>query len=325
MGLGRDEFLPKVLEAGTVGGKLVCVIPAFYMSGMVVPKDAAENGCWTVEEFLELAKDYPEAALVKGVDSANVLLSNYCMVGDMPSYINWEEKTCQFNTEAFISLLEMVKSVPMKNMKNQASGSIYEQIQNKEGFFNKEYLTENININNPEDYVEAMEVLKGNGEIAGFPNGEGKPYFLLGSLMRFGMNGASERKDGAWAFLEYLLSEEYQFENTSAQSMFPIRRDAFEERLIHTMKERFPGKYGQRSHSFTGEILTDSEFPEVTEDDREFLRYMADHVYLDNRNDLRSEYRGIISEEAAAFFAGEKTAEEAAGNIQNRVMLFLSE
>lgn len=323
--VAKKDLLPKVLEAGTVGGKLVCVIPSFNMSGLVVPEGSTENGGWTSEEFLNLAQDYPDAELVKGVNTHNILLSTYCLAGDISAYIDWEKRQCSFDNKAFINLLEKVNAVTLGNINKNVTGSMYEQIMDREGFFNREYMVEPITINSPENYVEAMEVLKGAGEIAGYPNQNKQPYYLLGSLSRFSINGGTQNKEGAWAFLEYLLSEEYQQLNTTAGSQFPIRKDAFEERLLHTMREEHPGKMGQRYHSFTGEILKDSEYPEVTENDRRFLRYMADNIYLDTGSALKSEYRSIISEEASAFFSGDKTAEEAAKNIQNRISLFLNE
>jgi len=64
--------------------------------------------------------------------------------------------------------------------------------------------------------------------------------------------------------------------------------------------------------------------PEMTDTDKEFLRNMVANLYWNdtvNGKDISN----IIFEEAGAFFAGDKTAKEAAEIIQNRVALLLNE
>ncbi|HIW81262.1 MAG TPA: extracellular solute-binding protein [Candidatus Acetatifactor stercoripullorum] len=156
--------------------------------------------------------------------------------------------------------------------------------------------------------IYCSDVIERNGglaqgesyEVAGYPNQEGKPVFEIIPPVSFGINSASGNKEGAWAFLEYLLSKEYQDRVMS----FPVREDSFERQLA----------LEQYRHS-------DMAF---SEEDREFLRFMVDNGYW-LKASRALEISVMISEEMAPVWEGEKTVEEAAQILQNRVMLYLNE
>ncbi len=63
-------------------------------------------------------------------------------------------------------------------------------------------------------------------------------------------------------------------------------------------------------------------FP-MTREEREELRYVLDHAYMSSP--VSGVVRDIMIEEVQTFFAGDKSADEAAEIIQNRVSLYLSE
>lgn len=59
--LGREDILPRILEAGSYGDQLISLIPQFGISTNVVRRGYTENGGWTVEDFLDYCAEYPEA------------------------------------------------------------------------------------------------------------------------------------------------------------------------------------------------------------------------------------------------------------------------
>ena len=133
----------------------------------------------------------------------------------------------------------------------------------------------------------------------------------------FVMNSASKNKEGAWDFLEYLLSEEMQ---DSIDWEFPVRKNSLE-------------KYFASSY-----ISPDADYDDFTnvtgyrwptQEDFDLMREMANcAVYQDSvgpRYIGSNPIRVILDEEVAMYFAGDATLDETVDKIQNRVKMYLNE
>ena len=298
--VSEEELLPCVVRAGTISQSLVCVFPHFQINGFWVEKGTVQDGSWTTEEYLAFGESAPWAVLMDGNPKyyySDVL--RLLMQADMDSYVNWEEKSCSFEKEEFIDLVRKVKALPPPQ-----NADTWEYDMDSEKFYENLVLTKTFYMSG----IYCSDVIERNGglaqgesyEVAGYPNQEGKPVFEIIPPVSFGINSASGNKEGAWAFLEYLLSKEYQDRVMS----FPVREDSFERQLA----------LEQYRHS-------DMAF---SEEDREFLRFMVDNGYW-LKASRALEISVMISEEMAPVWEGEKTVEEAAQILQNRVMLYLNE
>jgi multiple sugar transport system substrate-binding protein len=114
----------------------------------------------------------------------------------------------------------------------------------------------------------------------------------------------SNQKEGAWAFLEYLLSAEYQ----DSAGYLSVRIDSFEKALSAKQIHRFQDNT-------------------ITEENKELLLYLIENAYWSTTyfTAEHNTIRNIIYEEAAPFWTGDNTAEQVAEIIQNRVSLVLKE
>lgn len=132
----------------------------------------------------------------------------------------------------------------------------------------------------------------------------------------FVMNSASKNKEGAWDFLEFLLSEELQ---NSIDWGFPARRDSFEDYLTYSYmrkEDAFP-ELGYYLDNY--QIATQEDFDVVWEAlDRAVYR---PYGFYFNDNPIRV----ILEEETGMYFAGDATLEDTVKKIQNRVTLYLNE
>lgn len=298
----ETELLPAIRRAGTIGGQLLCVIPTFQADGMLVEKGAARESGWTAEDYIAMGERYPEAMLVRSAPASyhsQILMT--AIQADLERYIDWQEKKCYFDTSQFISLLNSIRALKAPN---NAASAIADPVEDREKFYQKEILTYPFIISSLESLMSdgtGSLIENGYAEITGYPNQAGEPYFILNTLTPMGINSASGQKDGAWAFLEFLLSEEYQ----RTRNTFPVRQDAFNTYL--------------ESDTIYGFIQTD-----ITDEDRELIRFMIDHAYWTQKSRAGG-ISYIIYEETAGVWKGEKTAEKAAEIIQNRVSLFLEE
>lgn len=132
--------------------------------------------------------------------------------------------------------------------------------------------------------------------------------FTEGSI-RF--TAGSTHKEGAWQFVESLLQEENQVYHAMTNPGIPIRRSVLER-----MKEE--EGWTEMAYRVGDELLTTSEAEfQIVEN------IIANGIFVPEN--VNEDIWSIIEEETAAYFAGDKSAEEVAHIIQSRVGLMLAE
>ncbi len=304
----EEDLLPVVRREGTFHDELVCVFPTFMVYGLEVEKGTTREGGWTPEEYIAMAEANPEAAMADYGDPAyyqsNVLRD--AIRADMGNYVDWENMVCYFDSERFIALLDRVSKLNVPVTSDLAYvgvndvSTILDAVAEK--FLKKELLTDSYVCGSIEVFDSNWVTFGDFAEIAGFPNAEGIPYYKMEPTTPLGMNSASQNKEGAWAFMEFVLSEEYQ----AGLDTFPVRQELFDEHI--KLKE---------THGGLVQI-------DLTEEQRAFVVFMVENSYWMDASIARDFYY-IISEETDALWAGDKTAEEVADIIQSRISIFLSE
>lgn len=233
-------------------------------------------------------------------------------------FINWEEGACSFDSSTFTAFLEELKKYSEKQYDISPSGTAAERL------YRREYLTARISLymdSNMEDYMNLKEILGEDLEIAGFPGANNEPRYRMLYNKIYGMNAASGNKEGAWAFLEYLLSEEVQREAASYE--YPARLDVLNAALQETIDFQAPEHYRYSSYNpLTEETITERR--PFTEQDRQTLLEMLDRVYRFSAMNTADVY-DILLDELSYYLNGAKSAKETAELIQNRVQLYLIE
>ena len=176
-----------------------------------------------------------------------------------------------------------------------------------EKFLNGEFLMRVDAVSAPYLYQQNCQMYQDKAHYIGSPTLDGKPCFEIFPQREFCIYEKSEHKDGAWAVIEYMLSEELQNWYGNGRGNFPVRKDAFLSYL-----ER---PYG------VGEIY---EKTTTEEQYRQELKYMSDYFYI-NDTDEDLIILDVLSDETQAFFAGDKSAQEVAQIIQSRVQNYMDE
>jgi ABC-type glycerol-3-phosphate transport system substrate-binding protein len=151
-------------------------------------------------------------------------------------------------------------------------------------------------------------------EIAyvGYPceNREGSCIKICGN--GFVLSSKSDKLDGAWQFVRYYLTEDYQ-RNEMFDKGMPTRKDIFYEKA-------------QSAAEYEGYCFINEEFvplPPLTQEQIDaavsFIEGLHNTAFEDEV------IMKIIFEEAESFFNGNRTVEDVAKVIQNRVQLYLNE
>jgi len=237
--------------------------------------------------------------------------------------VDWENGTCDFTSGKFKRILEVCKRYASREGDGLTvlSGTISDSI----------YIY--ANIYGDEDEMAArgklvLEHLFDDGRYAG-----------IDVRNRMYVSSASHDKEGVWEFIRFLLSEEEQSRISWVDNTFiyPSNRKAFETLAAKEIAEGSPCVDVTRvdgttyKRSLMGNFWTDvpgtfddrQKYYALTEEKVDRVRKMLEeaHVYP-----LRTEpVRIIIAEEAAAYFAGDRSVDDVCVNVQNRVQLYLSE
>ncbi len=298
----QEDLLESVREAYTVKGKNVTVFPFFSLRTLRARGDFVKNDEWTIWKFLELG----EKNRMLYTQSPDIAL-DYCMgiryYGE--HFIDYENKTCSFDGEEFRRILESCGTWEKHSERNESGD--YVDSSSKEG----EWLFEILTVGSPK-HIEPRE-LEGDyiyeGEdylstLAGYPGWEGGEYPLQAYSV-FAINSASRNKDGAWDFLEYMLSEEFQAGIGLMMDMLPVRKDCFRTSLMEQYEDPDP------------EISA--------EENIRWIEKMAESAVLEEFGVVSEPVWTIVTEEAGMYFAGDASLDATVKKIQTRVQLYLDE
>lgn len=324
--VGREDLFDVVVEAGTAGGKLAGILPSFNVDAILVEKGYTGDGGWTVEEYLALMDKYPDVPLSVNADPNFILGWILFELSALPeSFVNWEERTCSFESEAFVQTIEVLRDYVARCRKPE-----HDLMASKlEKLYKRQVQTLPIDICYDQyflDYVDIRDAFLEDYELAGLPNQEGEVKYtmkeVLGETVLYSMNAASLKKESAWLFLEYMLSEYQETVAEKVRDGFPARRDIVERLLQEEVEAEAIDKYFVKNR-YTNETVP--KRGSFTEEDKEQLLYILDHAAPPPVLQGDRTFRLILTEELNAFLAGDKTAAETAHLIQNRMTMYLSE
>lgn len=274
---------------------------------MCLKSQVGERTGWTVEEFLTWLKENPDVKGTNGLDKWNIL--NYCLCGNMNSYVNFEKGTADLTGEKFKSLLEEVKSLKL----------------DEKGYFytvNNECDTEGTQLFN--SYVSSLrnvaelEYIFGEQLVnMGYPCDSGEKTVLVTCTSNLSILSRSECKEGAFAFIEHYLTYDNQWRVTE-----PIY-----EGTLWTLKSRWNKEYeavNVYKVPYLGENgkIEYTEF-EITPENKEMVSEMLENATPDTYEMML--IRDIIWEEAQPYFLGQKDLDTVCDIMQSRVSILLSE
>ena len=328
--LQREDFLPSVLKAMEMNGKLYQIAPGFSVYTLLgAPTVVGTEPGWTIRELEAAADAMPEGCSILGPTSTRDLVLLQMLYTGMNDYVNWQEGSCDFDNEDFCELLRFCAQFPAELDPNGEYGS--ELIRVAAG---EQMLMESV-VGSLEDLGYCDQFFGGACTYIGFPCRSGcGSYLQLRNCL--GMSASCSDKEAGWEFLRMFLEEEYQ----SDQYGLPLRCDVFQAQLEDAMRIDYMqdenGRYlldenGQRIPLSRGGMgMADESGGSISFEYYGLTREQADRFLalleiVEAMPGSSTEIFQIVNDEAAAFFAGERSAEDTAKVIQTRVSLYLSE
>lgn len=311
----KEDYRTNILSLFERDGKMFRFPLTFGLSGLVGPtRLLGDRSGWTIEECTGALSSLPDGAVAFPNLERKDLLAG-CLQASLYSFVDYKEKTVDFDSDEFRAILAFA---------DRFGSDELPEIDDSQG------------IQDPEGYLDTNELYR-QGNLAIQPAGVGnvssisdaesihmfnEPVTFVGypSADRTGMKvhaGTSlaicescSDPAAAWEFVRICIGEEFQsdFYPYSAE---PIHMGASQARIEKALST----PPGDLESMYTMDVLTQA-------DADYYIRLVESASVLAGQDQPIID---IVLEEAAAYFAGVKTAEEVSRIVQDRVTTFVNE
>lgn len=313
----RSLYYGNVLDACKMSGKLYTVPASFSFSVLASTwENSPGDGNVTMAQFLEKAKALPSGKFAFAKDDPLYIMGMF-MRDNYYNFYDYETHKAAFDSALFIDILKDFKALietKMSSLDREGNKDNLEQLRQETIAYDVERIRQVM------DVAVLKSSLGPDGAITNLPvMGDADSYGFYTSDM-LAINANSKNKDIAWQFIKTVLSHETQSNNDKGG--FSILKSASQDRINSAANQQvLLDKDGKRATVRIGD--TDVEIKPLTAGD---IAWLNDRIGKLNRLSVSDDsIIKIIDEELPPFFAGQKTAEDVAGLIQNRVNTVLNE
>lgn len=327
-GISRQEYFDNVLRAQEWNGKLFHIPIRFALEGLLANRKYIGNTIgWTFDEFEEAAAGMPEnVGIMEGLLYRDFL--KMLLTPTMSSFVDYQNKTVDFQNADMKKYLQMAKKFGVAKLaEDEGTMKWYDGDKLQD-----DYDLSRIKFDNGLIALrrEQMMSLSDFGvctpgqhyTFLGYPSMDGagpaiKPYLSMGIV------ASGKYKDLAWDFLRSFLA--FTGDLDYSEIAFSINRQVFEKECAATVAYRndlYDELHSEEEKDNWSEEYLNS-LVRYTEQDVDDLRKMIESSNTTLCYDAAM--LDIITEEAAAYFAGDRTEEDVLKNIQNRCTLIVKE
>lgn len=322
--LGREGVMERVLKAAETGGKLYRIFPRFTIETAAGAASAVGDRMgWTLEELRGALAGQPAGCDILGANETRASIFETMFANNLDKFVDWEKGEARFDSPAFREILDFCAGFPA-----QADGGAEEDANTRvargEQLLMPVYLTDFTS-------VQLYRSLFG-GEVSfvGYP-GQGSAGVSFGAEGGLAMSAACKDKEAAWSFMRQTLLPSGEDFFTA----FPVNRADFDRFARESMEvnylldengQQILDADGQPMVEVQGFWISDGQmFSMEPATQADYDQVMALYEAADTMAGRDENIWAIAQECAGAYFAGDRTAEEASRNLQRRVELYLNE
>lgn len=321
----KSQMIPAVLEMGTIDGKLVGIAPRVQFSSMLTFDGTWAETSWTPAEFMELAESRedwePLISSYGGAGFPSWSLLSYLFLNDIyhSSFLDAEQGISRFDSEEFIQMLELCKKYGIhQELPRMESDEMIARL--REGKIAAQVVT-------IYDFLDFSRIMTNYGEefhMVGRPVDEGSGTFVDPySYSYIAVSVNTKHKEEVQKFINYLLSYEQQFvESDGCSVRLDVLRDSVVIDAAGDYRLRRTNSLGESSYIYLKMLDTNFLKPDETPWLEEFMDFVEN---CRPEPDAPKAISNILYDELAGYFDGNRSVEETAQLIQNRVQLYLDE
>lgn len=319
-----------VLDFGKIGTELYALPCEALLKVLMIKKGSSDLDDWNVQEAINEFGTWNKRSGGKKFFSTSYsldplkLFNMLCgMQIEQSIYVDLETMKCDFQRQEFYDLLDFCLEYSETELNSNhyntySTDEIISQVDNGEAFL---LILEGNLIH----YSTVRKKLGEEYKTIGYPTKD-KVSCLVECYHGVALNTLSDNQEIAKDFLEMLVSKEYQIK----YSYNWIRKDVLQEQVKDASENHDHGDYGDYDDPYKDspffEINSHASIPLEGREDG--TSYVDEYIQLMDEgisNQVEYAIQNILFEEIQAFFLNEKTAQEVAAIIQNRVSLFLQE
>ena len=320
--LNYDDYLSNVFEAYMHDGKLYTLVPKFIVQTVMGKTSiVGEKEGWTMDDLKALMEKYPDVSVFGDTITRSDLLW-MLMSYSGSQFVDRETGKCSFNSPEFVSLLEFMKQFPEEFDYDSLPDDYWQNSQL--AYKDNKVLLMTTSIADMESYINQRGMFGEPVTLIGFPCKEGNGAVISPQNVYL-ISAKSKVQEGAWQFLRYYLTDEYQ-KNDSNSYTLPVKKDALREKINQGTERPFwidqdgnKTYYDYTAYFGDEEVILDP----LTQEEADALYDYITSVNKASYND--DALQNIITEETAAYFADQKSAEDVADIIQSRAQLYINE
>ena len=349
-GLSRDYFVPQVMSALEKDGKLYELPTSFSVqTAYALSSIASQYDTWNVAAVQDAMTQLQEGATVFSDGwTKNTALSN-CLSRNLSAFVDWTTGKCEFDSEAFQQLLAFCNSFPAETSDGDGAiayassadiavdDAMWESDATR--ITNGKQLMSTIGMYSFDSYIWNVYAIRDKITFTGYPteDGSGSSFELQ---MPMAISSVTKYPDAAWDFVCSIIKKMNTIDENNYYYGFPISQAAFDAEMTDIMTEQYqldengeqvdwdgdgePDKAIRGSYETmeNGETVYKDVYALTQEDIDQILGVISNthSVY-----DYDQEILDIITDEVAAYFAGDKDVQTTASMIQSRVNLYVQE
>jgi len=346
-GIKQDDILENVLQAYEYKGGLYGIPIGFSLSNILIANSdviSRDYSYWNYDEFFSIAENMPEDMYLSPRNSLlayrNGVFEKLCISG-YGNWVDYDNYTCDFNNDDFIHLLNFCNTVKInepfdyENMDKLSDDevSIMNQeddisVLNKKSLFGK--YTDNMGSCNDLIYKSNQNGLYLNDNYTYLiaPSNDRTGAISSANDMCFSIISNTDCPDGAWDFMNYILSPNFQNNYLQLSWCFTTNKKSYNYKInkaLDECKEKVPVSLDPMAIDWGNPETEGIDWinKPITDDDIEYIKEFLSH--FNKLSDSDEDVQNIIREECEKLMNGETTAEKCAEMIQNRVSIYLSE
>lgn len=329
--LGREALMERVLQAAETDGKLYRIFGSFSINTVAgARKTVGSAGNWGLEDLLAAHRTMGAGCQIFGKNDTKQDILRRILTQNLGSYMDWTSGVCTFDSESFLSALKFCNTFPLRRQ-GQEGEEDSEFTRIAQG---RQMLLE-LNVSDF-DFVQLLEGLFG-GEVTyvGYPMEDGRAGSSFGVEGGMAMTSRCRDKEGAWQFMRETLLPRSRGDEYFYPGLFPVNKEDFMAVVKQAMEKNYQvdengnqvlDKEGRPIEAPKGGWMIDGMEIEIYALKQEQLDQLMElYDSIDTLSGSDTVVSQIVDEETEMFFHGDKTAEQAAKIIQNRVSLYVSE
>ncbi|MDR0943614.1 MAG: extracellular solute-binding protein [Ruminococcus sp.] len=321
----REDLVQPIMKAHETNGGLYSITPNYCIYTFMGKTEIfGEKKGQSLAELEAAAAAYPDAKLFYNNNSASDLVASFVDYS-LTDYVNYTTGECYFDTPEFIALLESAKGYPIEVSDSLTNPDDYlNSIINDKTLIFEYYIADFRDIVNIEKtYFDAPVTL------LEYPRRNGGAGAFVVTMDEVAILSNAKNPEGAWEFVKEFMQFKGPEDNQegSYSKFLPIWQKHMDDLAADALYDPYYTDFstGERVYKknntyINGQVLP---LPNNTPEDNAKVFELIDGVTRVNRNDRK--LLRIIREDADLYFRGQKSAEETAAMIQNRVSTYLAE